>query len=347
MNEGVKITILIPAHNEEAMVSQCISSCLNQTVPADQIVVVNDGSTDRTKQILESFGEQITILNIPKATGNKSKAQALGLQLVTGDVVISTDADTILHECFVSAMKKKFADPNIAAASGYIKSMRYNFLTALREVEYVVGQDLYKNAQAALNFLVVIPGAASAFRTELFRNGVITFDHDTLTEDLDFTYKLHRKGYQVAFVQEAVVFTQDPPNLHSYINQTRRWYFGGWQNLFKHKSIFFVPKASLLLSVNYVDGMFSSFLFLMLPLINFKLFLVVFGLNSLVLLGVGLYAAIVRRRIELLFYSPARVVLQFLHSYLFIEQFFKALFFGHKNMSWFKPERRVIIADSI
>lgn len=70
----MKISILIPAHNEEKSIKKCLESCLNQTRMPDEIVVVNDGSTDKTAEILAGFGDKIKVVYVPKATGNKSFA---------------------------------------------------------------------------------------------------------------------------------------------------------------------------------------------------------------------------------------------------------------------------------
>jgi biofilm PGA synthesis N-glycosyltransferase PgaC len=104
----MKISILIPAHNEERSIRATVQSCLEQTRPADQILVVNDGSTDKTGEILASFGDKIEVITIPVATGNKSYAQEYGLKFVTGEVFIATDGDTILDPRFVENIEPHF-----------------------------------------------------------------------------------------------------------------------------------------------------------------------------------------------------------------------------------------------
>lgn len=252
------LAVLIPCHNEEKMISSCIDSCLTQTKKPDEIIVINDGSTDKSKEILETYGDKIKCITIEKATGNKSRAQEIGIQSVTCEFVIATDGDTILDPKFIELVLKDFTeDPELAVVAGYVQSMKYNFLTALREIDYTIGQDLNKVAQWYVNFLLVIPGCAGAFKTKLFRDGSICFDHDTLTEDLDFTYKLNELNHKIKFNRKAKVYTQDPPTIHSYINQMRRWYGGAWQNLKKHHSILkSKPSAALILSLSYFEGLF-------------------------------------------------------------------------------------------
>ena len=338
----MKISILIPCHNEEKSIRECVQSCLNQTRRPDQILVVDDGSTDGSAAILSEFGTQIEILSIPVATGNKSYAQERGLRMITGDVFIATDGDTILDPKLVASVEEKYAEqPDIVAVCGYVKSLRHNWLTACREIEYVIGQNLFKVAQSYLNAIFVIPGCSGAFRTSVFRDA-IRFDHDTLTEDLDFTYKFHELGMRIAYAKDAVAYTQDPATLSSYINQMRRWYSGGWQNLRKHYDAINRPSNVFQLSLNYIEGFVFSISFFAAPIINirfFEYFLPVFFLS---ILTFGAYAAIVRRRIDLFLYAPTYIVLVYVNAYIFLEQFWVEIVLKKSNLVWFHPERREI-----
>jgi cellulose synthase/poly-beta-1,6-N-acetylglucosamine synthase-like glycosyltransferase len=229
----------------------------------------------------------------------------------------------------------------VAAVAGYVKSTKFNYLTALREIDYTLGQDLYKRAQTHVNFLMVIPGCAGAFKTSLFRDRTVTIEHDTLTEDLDFTYKIHKFGLRVGYEPRAVVYTQDPHTLNSYINQMRRWFGGGWQNLLKHYKIMFqAPGAALQLTMSYLEGLIFSIIFFVLPLINIVLFLQFQLILLCVSLGAGIYAAIRRKRLDLFLYSPLLLVLRGINSWIFIEQLFSEVIFGKKRSIWFQPERR-------
>lgn len=333
------ISILIPAHNEEESIEACVKSCLSQTRRPDEIVVVNDGSTDKTAEILAGFGELIRVVTIPQATGNKSYAQEIGLGFITGDVFIATDGDTFLDRNFVKRVEEDFlADPRIKSVSGYVKSLKYNWLTACREIDYIFGQDLNKTVQANLSYLFVIPGCAGAFYTEVFRK-YVRFDHDTLTEDLDFTYKFHLNYFKIKFDKKAICYTQDPFTLKSYINQMRRWYGGGWQNLRKNLRILSRPVNAFILSLVYIEGViFSSSLFLF-PLINMHFFLNFLRLYLIFAVLLGIYCSLRRRRIDLLIFSPLYLILAFINAWVFLEQFVKEVILRKKNLEWFQPER--------
>lgn len=335
----MKISILVPAYNEERSIKATIESCLNQTRKADQILVVNDGSTDRTGEILASFGKKIQVITIPTATGNKSYAQEHGLKFVTGDIFIATDGDTLLDKKFIEMVEPHFANPKVTAVAGYVKSIKNNWLTACREIDYTIGQDLHKRAQSNMGFLFVIPGCAGAFRTKLFKD-LIEFEHDTLTEDLDFTYKFHSEYCDIVMESKAVVYTQDPFTLYAYVNQIRRWYSGGWQNLKKHLGkVVGRPLIALELSLMHIEGLIFAILFFLLPIINTESFLYYFGLYLLASVATGVYAAIRRKRLDLVFYSPLYLVITMVNAYVFLEQFLSEIVMGRKLDTWFKPER--------
>lgn len=332
------ITILVPCFNEERSIRTSVRSWLNQTRPADEIVVIDDSSTDDTPNILREFGDKITVVRTPRNFGNKSYAQEYGLQFVKGEVFVTTDADTSLKEDFVERIEKDFADPKVAAVGGYLRSLKYNWLTRHRSFEYAIGQNFHKLAQSHLGCMFVIPGAAGAFRTDVFRT-YLTFDHDTLTEDLDFTYKLHKFGYKIHYNRHAIAYTQDPPTISAYVNQMRRWCAGGWQNLIKHYDIVEKPAQALELTMMYVEGVAFSSLFLVLPFINIRLIVVfVVPYMGMVFLF-SLYAAFKEKRWDLLLVPFPYIFLVYLNAFVFMEQFVKEIILRRKHLVWFKPER--------
>ena len=224
----LKVSILIPCYNEELTIERCVLSCLEQSLTPEQIIVVDDCSTDGTPEVLARYQNKITAVRTPVNTGNKSSAQEYGLTFVTGDIVAMTDADTMLHEDFTKEIAECFNDPSVSAVSGVVRSMKYNWLTRCRAFEYVISNNIHKLAQSYLNFMLVIPGASGAFRTDVFRNR-LTFDHDTITEDLDFTYKLHKQSLDISYTRKAIVYTQDPATVFLH-KPNAPLVGGGWQN---------------------------------------------------------------------------------------------------------------------
>lgn len=339
----MKLSLLIPCYNEERTIGSCILSCLAQSRRFDQIIVVNDGSTDGTADALKLFGKNVKVVNTPKNTGNKSRAQEYGLKFVTGDIVVMTDADTVLTRDFAKEIEIEFKANEADVAVGYVKSQKHNWLTALREIDYIMGQDVYKKAQAHLQSVLVVSGCAAAFKMSLFGKA-ITFDHDTLTEDLDFTYKAHANKLNVRHTTKAVVYTQDPSTLHSYVNQMRRWIGGGIQNIIKHwRTVFARPKLAFELAVMYGDSLLFLIVLISLFFVGTSA-MVYFLLGYVVLVvGVGTYSCVRRKRFDLLAYAPLFLILNLVNLYILLEQFFEIVLFKKTNIVWFKPERRAIV----
>jgi cellulose synthase/poly-beta-1,6-N-acetylglucosamine synthase-like glycosyltransferase len=339
----MKVSVLIPCHNEEVSIIQCVLSCLQQSRKPDEIIVVNDGSTDKTASLLEFFGERIRVITLPEKTGNKSLAQEQGLQYVTGDIVVTTDGDSIFDEYFIENILKEFENPDVVAAAGYVKSMKQNWLTASRQIDYLISQEIHKKAQSLINALYVMPGCAAAYRTEIFRQA-ISFDHDTVTEDLDFTYKYHEKKLKLAFCKKAIVYTQDPSTLRDYVTQLRRWHAGNWQNLVKHRNVFNNPGNALELSLIYLEGLTFPLLLLIALVLNFKVFLFFSLTYSIVISLFALYGAKRDKRWDLLLHVPVYFFVSFINYAIFIEQLVQEGILAKNNLTWMQSQRKVVTA---
>lgn len=335
----MKVSVLIPCYNEEASIARCITSCLEQSHKPDEIIVVNDGSTDKSLHILKTFKKKIKIINLPKNVGNKSYAQEKGLKYVTGDIVVTTDGDGVLDKDFIKNIIKEFKNPNIVASAGYVKSIKQNWLTGCRQIDYLISQDIHKNAQSLINALYVMPGCAAAYRTKVFKKA-ISFDHDTVTEDLDFTYKYHEKRLKITFSKKAVAYTQDPSTIREYIMQLRRWHAGNWQNLLKHFVVLNNPANALELSLIYLEGLVFPLLLILAMILNFKVFLF-FGVTYLTVISLfTIYGAKRDKRWDLIRYIPVYFFVSFINYAIFIEQFVHEVMFLKNNLSWSQNQRK-------
>jgi cellulose synthase/poly-beta-1,6-N-acetylglucosamine synthase-like glycosyltransferase len=336
-----KISILIPAYNEEKSIWKCINSCLIQTRKPDEIIVVNDGSTDQTLNILKTFLGKITIVDLKKNTGNKSKAQEIGLRFVKGDIFISTDGDTVLNRNFVKRIEESFEDKEVTAVCGYVESNKCNWITNVREINYLIGQTIYKKAQSYVGALFVLVGCGSAFRTKDFRRNV-TFDHDNVTEDLDFTYKLKLADKKIMLQEKAIVYTQDPNNLKSYFRQLYRWYSGGWYCLRKNKAILKKPNNALILGLLYLESLIMGGIMIFSPLLLFwnpRYFLFFLALVWGVTAICASYGIFKSRRYNLFLYIPLQYLLGIGEQIVFFYTFFKEIVLNKKNLVWNKADR--------
>lgn len=341
----MKISLLIPSYNEEKSLEKSIKSALSQTRALDEIIVINDGSTDSTEVILKKLSLLYPILNVvnlEKNTGNKSKAQQVWLSYVTGDILIMTDADTILDKNFVYLVEENFEKDttlSVAAVGGYVTSIKHNWITACREIDYIICQNIFKLAQSIIWYVYVLPGCATAIRTSVIKE--LSFNHDTVTEDLDFTFQIHLKWLEIVYDRNIIVYTQDPPNLWSYIRQMKRWYWWGWQNIRKYWLIIFKnPSAWFVLASIFIDGVIYSAITLLTPILSPSLFITyLLPLYFIWAFFFALYASIRSKRYDLMLYFPHYVFIIFINAYIIWYEFILEIVLRKRDLCWKKADR--------
>ena len=189
------VTVLIPAHNEETVVVQTVTSVLASDVKSLRVIVVNDGSTDKTGPLLDaSFGDDPRVRIIHQV--NRGKAAALHRALGESDteIVVTIDADTEIEPDAISKLLRHFSDPSVGAVAGNVKvGNRSRWLTRWQALEYITSQNMEKRAFDLLNCITVVPGALGAWRKQAIEAaGGITAD--TVAEDADLTIGIRAPG---------------------------------------------------------------------------------------------------------------------------------------------------------
>ncbi len=334
-------TVIVPAYNEEESIAKCIDSILLQTVPPDRIILINDGSSDSTLEIMhlyrEIFPERIMVIDIKRNTG-KATAMREALPYIKGDVVFFTDADSELDSRAFEYMIRHFLDPEVGGVCGYIKSRKYNMLTGVRELQYILGQEVYKKGEAVLNAVTVIPGSIGAVRREFFHPTA-----DTLTEDMDLTLSLLEKGYKIVYETRAVAWTSDPPNLRSYINQNIRWYSGFFQNIMKHFRDLPRSVKIVVLLLSLESTIFSIILDALLVygilLGDFLPFIIALLSEIIPWSVVSLYAIIKRRRMDLMKSVLLMPLIKVLDFHTWFYTMVKELLLRKRETAWRRVDR--------
>jgi cellulose synthase/poly-beta-1,6-N-acetylglucosamine synthase-like glycosyltransferase/peptidoglycan/xylan/chitin deacetylase (PgdA/CDA1 family) len=285
--DWLPVSVVIPAHNEERVIAKTLDALLALRDAPMEVIVVDDGSTDATGDIAAAFG--VTVLRQPR--GGKATALNLGLRRATGDVVVVLDADTVVAPGFLRAMLPHFADPAVGAVAGNVKvGNRRKLLGHLQAIEYIVSLNLDRRAQASLDVVTVVPGAAGAFRRRALID-VGGYPTDTLVEDMDLTVTLLRAGWRIPYEPRAHARTEAPERAGDVLRQRRRWAFGTLQVVAKHAGCLFDPDANRVGLIG-LPWMVLSQVVLPLsgPLIDaFLLYLLLVGqwFTVLLVLGVG------------------------------------------------------------
>ncbi|TDQ00415.1 bifunctional polysaccharide deacetylase/glycosyltransferase family 2 protein [Labedaea rhizosphaerae] len=227
------VTVIVPAYNEEAGIEATVRSIVASRHPV-YVVVVDDGSTDRTAEVVHSLRlPGVRLIRRPNA--GKPAALNTGLAAARTDLVVMVDGDTVLDPDAVGLLAARFADPRVGAVSGNAKvANRGGLLGRWQHVEYVIGFNLDRRMYDVLRCMPTVPGAIGAFRRDavLAAGGV---PGDTLAEDTDLTMALQRRGWKVAFEQRAVAWTEAPATLGQLWKQRYRWCYGTLQAVWKHR----------------------------------------------------------------------------------------------------------------
>ncbi|MDH5666323.1 MAG: glycosyltransferase family 2 protein, partial [Nitrosopumilus sp.] len=246
-----KITIMIPAHNEEKGIENAINSILGAEYNNKEIIVIDDGSKDNTYQIAKKYSDQnlLKLIHRDQASGSKAAALNYGSAYATGDLILCMDGDTVIEPQALHRIVGHFKDDDVVAVAGNVRIAGgdpgpdnlpvHNLLTKLQSYEYIVAMELGRRF-STLGFttiVVIISGAFGVFRKNVFES-VGKYDKDTITEDFDLTLKmLKRKDSSknnVKFLGDAVAWTYCPSKLSSWIKQRERWAFGEYSTLRKH-----------------------------------------------------------------------------------------------------------------
>jgi peptidoglycan-N-acetylglucosamine deacetylase len=229
------VTVLIPAHNEENVIEQTVSSVLASDLPNLRVIVVNDGSTDRTGALLDRhFGQDERVRIIHQVNRGKAAALNLATSLADTEIVVTIDADTEVEPEAIRKLLRHFSDPKTGAVAGNVKvGNRSRWLTRWQALEYITSQNMEKRAFDLLNCITVVPGALGAWRKKAIdAAGGITAD--TVAEDADLTIAIRRLGWRVSYDEEAIAWTEAPETPSALIRQRFRWTFGTLQSFWKH-----------------------------------------------------------------------------------------------------------------
>ena len=227
------VSVIVPAYNESAGIEAAVRSLLASDHPVE-IIVVDDGSTDGTADLVESLhlpGVRV----IRQENAGKPAALNTGLAAASCDLVVMVDGDTVFEPDTVRTIVQPFADPRVGAVSGNAKVVnRGGMLGRWQHIEYVVGFNLDRRLFDLAECMPTVPGAVGAFRRRalLALGGVSDV---TLAEDTDLTMALCRAGWRVVYEEGAVAWTEAPASLNALWRQRYRWCYGTLQAMWKHR----------------------------------------------------------------------------------------------------------------
>ena len=258
------IAVLISARNEAAALAATLDALLAQEELADEIWLIDDGSTDGTRAMLRDRYAVQTLLDEPVRSTrystlnvlskpNSGKADSLNraVALTHCDLIVTLDADTLLRSDAIGAMRRIFSDePDLVAAGGVLTptcapSVSGRIFEFFQTFEYLRAF-IARVAWTRANALLLVSGAFACFRRDAV-NQVGGFDTRSWVEDYELIHRLHRfsseqgLGWRVGLIPEAVASTDAPATLGTFLKQRRRWFAGFLQTQYRYRDMIANP----------------------------------------------------------------------------------------------------------
>jgi cellulose synthase/poly-beta-1,6-N-acetylglucosamine synthase-like glycosyltransferase len=351
------ISIIVPAYNEGKLLQSTVASLLRMDYPQYEILVVDDGSSDDTREVAGGLvgvyrNGRVTVRVVEKPNGGKATALNAGIQVSKYDYVLNVDGDSQLSPDTLRKTIRHFVDPRLGAIAGNVKVLnRDNVWTTLQALEYVEGLNMARSAQSIVKLVNIIPGPLGLFRKQAIIDAG-WYSSDTFAEDADITLKIIRAGWRVEYEPDAKSYTEAPDKIVDLLKQRYRWTRGIIQAVRKHRDLFFNPTINfggtiVMWSMAFesliwpIMNIFANAYFIFIALVFKMSYYLVYWWLSLTILDLiaALYCvAVEKEEARLVFYSLFYrlffiLIIDVCKTFATIEEF---LGFG---MTWGKLER--------
>ena len=235
--QAPRLSIVIPAYNEGAMIRQAVEGCVRAEYPRDrlEIIVVNDGSTDDTAlhvdRAHQACPELVQAIHLPTNAGKRA-ALAAGFARATGDILVTVDSDSVIERGALLAIAGPFRDPRVGAVAGKVCVLNrfHSILPRMLHVRFVLSFDFLRSVQSSYGTVYCCPGALSAYRGSVITPLVPAWLRQrflgsdcTIGEDRALTNDVLASGYKAVYQRTAVVHTVAPETYGKLCKMLLRW----------------------------------------------------------------------------------------------------------------------------
>ena len=300
------VTVQLPIFNEMYVADRLIGAVCELDYPQELLEIqVLDDSTDETSEIAElavrryaARGFDIKFLHRVDRTGYKAGALEAGLQQASGDFIAIFDADFVPPADFLMRTLPHFAtDPKIGmvqARWGHI-NQDYSLLTKIQAIlldaHFVLEHGSRNRAGCFFNF----NGTAGIWRREVIPDAG-GWQHDTLTEDLDLSYRAQLRGWRFVFLPDLVAPAEVPVEMNSFKSQQHRWAKGSVQTCMKLLPMILRSNQPLGVKVEAFFHLSANFNYLLMSLLSILMFPSMYvrysmGWTEMMLIDIPLFAA--------------------------------------------------------
>jgi biofilm PGA synthesis N-glycosyltransferase PgaC len=231
------VSILVPCHNEGENIRDTLEFLLRQRYPNFEIVAIDDGSADKTLEILLAMAARHPQIRVVRLDANQGKAMALrtGALLTKNEFLVCIDGDALLGPEAVAWMMRQFQNnPKLGAVTGNPRiRTRSTLLGKIQVGEFSAIVGLIKRAQQVYGRIFTVSGVIAGFRKSALHS-VGYWSIDMVTEDIDISWKLQLNGWDIQFEPNALCWVLMPESLPGLWKQRLRWSQGGAEVLLRH-----------------------------------------------------------------------------------------------------------------
>jgi len=235
------VSVLVPCHNEAGCVAETVEALRNIDYPEFEILLIDDGSTDATPQMLDQFARQDARIRVIHLAQNQGKAVGLNTAAAVArhEFFLCIDGDSIVdRNCLRWMMRQLVTSPRVGAVTGNPRiRTRSTLLGRIQVGEFSSIIGLIKRAQRTYGKMFTVSGVMVCFRRAALHHACY-WNPAALTEDIDISWRLQMRHWDVRFEPNALCWILMPETLRGLWRQRLRWAMGGTQVLFGQNGLF-------------------------------------------------------------------------------------------------------------
>jgi cellulose synthase/poly-beta-1,6-N-acetylglucosamine synthase-like glycosyltransferase len=352
-------SIVVPVKNEEKVIGRLLTALSRLTYPADkqEIIIIEDGSTDATPQICMNYAKGHPNVKILQRGFSNGKPSALnyGLAHAKGEIVAIFDADNVPDTNALMIVLDYFEDPIVAAVQGRTMSInsKENMLTQFISYEEAVWCEAYLRGKDVLNLFVHLKGSCQFIRRDILDN-LQGFNEAALSEDMEISAKITENNFKIRYASDVVAWQESPSDIKTLFKQRTRWFRGTMEVAFKYGRLMSKPSIKNFDAETTLWGPFILIASLVPYTAMFWAFFQVLPLN--VMWGLTVQFATLTLALSLLVCSLALIYvtkprsvknilwLPFVYCYwslqAFIALYAALLIFLHRPRQWTKTDKK-------
>lgn len=256
-----RVSVVVPAWNEEVGILTTIESLINNSYKNLEVIIIDNASTDNTYKNVKLYikkyyhrlkktnkkmqdmsasidSRNVDIICVREEKKGKGYALNKGINIASGDILISIDADCFVLPETVGNFVHHFKDPAVMGAVGNVKIGNIRAIIGVVQYLEFLFSFYFKKSDSILGSIYIIGGAAGAFRKEVFKR-LGGYDVSCITEDIDLSVRMQNEGMKIVYAEDALVYTEGATDYNGLVKQRLRWKRGRLETFLKYRQLFF------------------------------------------------------------------------------------------------------------